>query len=697
VLAVAALLAVAAHVFAVETIEFVDSSAEDFQKGKTENTRVGVDGALTLAREQTTLLDGVEHAWCAAVAPGGAVYVGAVPEGDVYRIADGKAEKIFESGEAGVFALAILPGGDVAVGTGSNGRIFRLTPGGTSSLMADLDETYVFALAVGSDGALYAATGGGFGRVYRIADVPELVYDSPGEHLLALAVSPGGKVFASSGDNGAVYELDVAGGGARVLFGAAEGVVQALAVAPDGVVYAGTAAIAKPKPGAEKAAIRSIVSQMAARAADAPTSATPPSPPAKQSFEATNSVYAIAPGGEVRRVFAVKKGLVLSLLVEGGRLMAGTSGEKAGIYEIDVDDEAGSLLFETESDAVHALTAHPAGGFAAGLGVPGAAIYFADGYAKKGSFTSRVMDAPALTKWGACRWEGQTPFDAKLTFKIRSGNSPRPDVTWTDWSVVDASGEGAAAELPPSRYIQYRIEMAGASPQATPSLRRVGISGLPMNLAPRVTEIKVGKQAKEPPGRNGKKPEGPNGAAGSAALSDSVVIAWKAADPNNDNLEFALSFRESAMKRPVPLEDDLDKPQYQWDTTSVPDGEYYFTIEASDSPSNPPGASLVSSKEEGPFTIDNTGPRIDRPSVSGAGGGYSVKVSAADAASRLKEASYSVDGGEWVTLSADDGIFDSEREAVTIDVTKPGAAIAMVRFVDAADNASAVTVIFESE
>ena len=685
----AAFLAIAASGLAVETLSVGDSSANEFAKGEMETAHVDEAGRVVLARETTEVLADVDHAWCSAVAGDGAIYVGTVPGGDVRRIVGDESTVFFETGEGGVFSLAVLPDSSVVAGTGPQGKVFRIGADGAGDLMADLDETYVFALAVREDMVL-AATGGGEGRVYRLEAEPELLYDSPGAHILALAVA-GDRILAASGDNGSVYEISP-DGSARVLFAAPQGVVQALAVV-DETVFAGTAAIAEEKPGAEEQAVRSIIGELQARQAEPPLTPTPPTPPAKREYKVANSVYAIAPGGAVREIFKLEGGLILALAAQDGRILAGTAG-KAGIYSLASDGSDEANIYETDSEEVHSLCALPAGGFAATLGMPGGAVRFGKDRAANGLFTGRVLAADHLTRWGALRWEGRAPIGTKIAFALRAGNSEKPDSTWTDWRDVSAEGGEGPSNLPPSRFVQYRVRLASASGR-TPFVSRVSLSGLPVNMAPRVTSITAkaseANNAKQPP--NAKNNDDPSGA---VELSRSVTISWKAEDPNKDKLEFTLYFRDEGMPGFIKLEEELSATQFEWDTTTVPDGKYFFRVVASDAPSNPSGSEMEGSKVEGPFTMDNTGPELGRPDVSERDGARVIAVTAVDAASPLKEAFYSVDGGEWQAVFAEDGIFDSPEESISIEVESKDAGIVMIRVSDRAGNSGAVRVILKN-
>jgi sugar lactone lactonase YvrE len=64
---------------------------------------------------------------------------------------------LLDSDESNLLSLATDARGAVYVGGDSRGRVFRVAPDGTLRTVFDAAEDEVRALALGSDGALYAA------------------------------------------------------------------------------------------------------------------------------------------------------------------------------------------------------------------------------------------------------------------------------------------------------------------------------------------------------------------------------------------------------------------------------------------------------------------------------------------------------------------------------------------------------------
>ena len=683
---------------AVETAIYGDSSRQDFAQGDRNAVYANADGYIVLGPERTVILEGVDYAWRAAAAPDGTVYAGEVPGGKVYKVSGGKSEVFFETGESGVFSLLVLPDGAVLAGTGARGKVFRIARDGKGEELATLDAEYCNALALAPNGAVFAATGGSSGRIYRIAGgQAELFYQSPSSHLVSLAAAPDGSVYAGSGDRGAIYHV-APDGKATVVFTASQRVIACLAIGPDLSVYAGTAAIGEEKPGAEEEAVKSILGELQSRQQETPSNPAPGAPPARRTFKATNALYRIKPTGEVQPTFSINGGLILAVLSEGGNVLAGTGGQ-AGIFSVNAEAHTVARIYEAKNEDVLDLAAYPGGGFAASFGMPGQVMLFSADLSRSGTFTSRVLEAKGLTHWGRFSWLGDVPTGTEMSFAVRSGNTPVADATWTDWASIDASSGSAETNAPPSRYFQYRAELATASPTATPVLREAHVAGIAINLAPGVSDISVSKaegapaQQPQPQGQAATQQGGQGQAAKPKelpAFSGAVVISWKADDPNGDAMKFSLAFRNWSMRKFIGLAEDLSDPRYTWDTTSAPDGDYYFRVTASDAPSNTPETALTGSREEGPFIIDNTPPVISTPRVSRTEKGWLVEVDVSDSSTAIMRAASSVDGGRWEAVLPADGIFDSRAEKVTVKVDKPGASMAVIRVFDRAGNSAAV-------
>ena len=104
---------------------------------------------------------------------------------------------------------------------------------------------------------------------------------------------------------------------------------------------------------------------------------------------------------------------------------------------------------------------------------------------------------------------------------------------------------------------------------------------------------------------------------------------------------------------------------------------------ASDRLQTPAEALVPRDRISEPALVDHQPPAV---SVVVKGGGALATIK--DDLTRIVKAAYALDGGEWVPIFPDDGLFDTPSESITIPLPdlKPGTHILMVRATDAAGN-----------
>jgi hypothetical protein len=317
----------------------------------------------------------------------------------------------------------------------------------------------------------------------------------------------------------------------------------------------------------------------------------------------------------------------------------------------------------------------------------GKLVRFGAGAVKEGSYESPVRDAKLVSSWGRIWWRGSGPIE----LQTRSGNSERPDATWSEWSAAYSDAQGSQVASPKARFIQWRAVLRAASPARAgdPKLEDVSLAYLARNVAPEVLSITL-----LPPGvalqQQVQIPVDPNIEASGLdpALFGMVVQApprklfqrgarslqWQAEDRNGDTLEYAVYYRtlnETAFRL---LKDHIRETFFTVDGASLADGRYVFRVVASDAPDNPASLALSSERVSEPVDIDNTPPvvhSIGQLTVTGdrVRGIFEVE----DGTGRIKRADISVDGSAWREIFPDDGIADSSKERYTVDLSVVGA------------------------
>jgi outer membrane protein assembly factor BamB len=149
-------------------------------------------------------------------------------------------EPLYEPEQPYIWALAAGPRGVIYAAGGNDGVVYRLEPGGKPASFLTVDEAEVHALAVDDRGNIFAGTAPG-GRVYKFAPDGKRIWDcDTGEkYVWALALDRKGGVYAGTGTDGRLVAID-SGGAKRILYDSAETHVRALALDAQGNLLAGT-------------------------------------------------------------------------------------------------------------------------------------------------------------------------------------------------------------------------------------------------------------------------------------------------------------------------------------------------------------------------------------------------------------------------------------------------------------------------
>jgi hypothetical protein len=316
----------------------------------------------------------------------------------------------------------------------------------------------------------------------------------------------------------------------------------------------------------------------------------------------------------------------------------------------------------------------------------------------EGYYESPVKDTKFTSRWGVLAWRGDTPASASMEFYTRSGNSERPDQTWSDWAGPYRAASGSAIQSPPARYLQWKVAFRGG-PEEGPTLNEVTASYLNQNLPPQIRSLNVNTSGERT------SPTGTSSTSNAPTVTVSVgppppstsreaaktqtILSWQADDPNGDQLVYALYVQASDEQAWHLLKDKLHQTSYTVASNALPDGKYVARLVASDEEDNPPQSARSAELVSAPFWVDNTPPqvRILKQEV-GASGGV-VQFQAEDLTSPLRGAEVATDGQEWAEILSDDGIVDSRQETFTVRLGKlgPGEHIVALRAFDTAGNA----------
>jgi WD40 repeat protein len=620
------------------------------------------DGGLVLRLPRSgkadTLRDTVElEIMAVAVGPDGAVYAGGSPDGVIIRIKDGKAETFFDSPESYIWGLAFAPNGDLYAATGDRGRLYRVSKSGEGEVYYDSNEVHLLALLPAGDGRFVVGTAGS-GLVLEITgkDKARVLYDAAEEEIKALVRDPAGNLYfaAAGGGNG--------GGGGGMLSGdedeAPEAnqsteVIEVTPARPSGRGGGGG-------PGGEREAARGP------RAV----------------------VYRQSPAGATIRFWRAPEKMINALAwEEPGNLFVGT-GDKGAIYRLDARGTA-TRIVETEESQVLALC-RAGSGILIGTANPGKVYRFGPGVEPSGTLTSKAFDAGNVAAWGRLGFAGTTPPGTEIELRTRTGNTEKPDETWSVWSDAIQEPSGTTITSPTARFIQWQATLAGRG-NATPRLSAVTVAYRQENLPPRLQAVDVNEPG-EPivPGSADSGPDRvsvilPNGlqaefsrpAAGPRPvrpdqvpwLRDVKVANWLAEDPNGDKLAFDLFVRGEQENRWRPIAEEVPDQAHAFPTATFADGRYQLRVVATDRPSNPEAGALVDSLDSTLFLVDNTAPAITSLRVQRASEHrLAVSATVEDELSRVRSFEYSVDARDWNPVFPIDGIFDDQEEEFRFEI-----------------------------
>ena len=683
-------------VLAGQPIVWEIGSRAELLKGEARGVSITDAGVVTLAPNANEIFNTEQaYIWSSAVDSAGNVYLGTGHDGKLFRIgADGKGALLYKAAELDVTALAVGADGSLFAATSPDGKVYRVTADGKADVYFDPADKYIWSLAILKDGSLAVGTGDN-GKLYRVRTAgakPEgsLLIDTSQTHVMSLAVTSQGDLYAGTDPGGLVLRISP-DGKAFAVHDASLREIHALAPAPDGSIYAlalgEAASTTKAGTGTttDAATLTATVTSTVTAADETSAAAQTATVRSRSDLSSARSaVFHILPDGGADVVWSSTTVTGFSILTTKGGVLIGTS-DKGRIY-LATDDGRDTLLLQSTEAQVSSLVARGADIFAASSN-QGKLVRFGGPAVKEGSYESPVRDAKLASAWGRIWWRGSGPIE----MQTRSGNSERPDTTWSDWSVAYTDASGSQIASPKARFIQWRavLRVGNRGSAGEAKLEDVSLAYLPRNVAPEVLAINV-----LPPGialqQQIQIQVDPNIEASGLdpSLFGMIVQApprrlfqrsarslqWQTEDRNGDTLEYAVYYRalnETAFRL---LKDHIREAFYTVDGASLADGRYVFRVVATDALDNPAGYALSAERVSEAVDIDNS------PPVVRAGGQLQFNADRVrgtfdveDATGRIKRVDVSIDGSPWREIFPDDGIADSSKERYSVDLSAAGA------------------------
>ena len=677
------------------------TSFSDFIKGHFDGVSLGRDGRLSLGPKLDTLFTSEQPViWSVANGPDGAVYAATGHRGRVFRIEpNGTSKLIWTADRPEVFAITVDKSGALYAASSPDGKIYRIDSTGKATEYFDPKTKYIWSLALAPDGTLFAGTGDD-GRVFRItaAGKGELWYTTGQSNVTGLMLDSQGRLLAGTEPNGILYRI-TAKDKAFALYDSNLPEIRAVSANPDGSVYAVALGGSLTKKGQAAAGSQGTITDGTPTVttsitvtADAGGEIKPPAPskpqeavpaPAVTATAAAptdttpvekSAIYRINADNTVDTLWSSKEENVYDVVPYASGEVYFSTDTNGRVYRLTADHKLTLVSQTNEAQAIRLLPWRES--MLAATGNMGK-IYRLSSSSPTGTYQSPVFDADGVARWGKLRWQAFTGTGA-ITFRTRSGNSLRPDTTWSEWSDPMTDALGAQIKSPNARFLQYEAKLAGIGV----TLDNVTAAWLPQNNPPIVHSITVLTTVTPAPtstktsstASSASTPytvtvtdtgdAAPVSSTGtptqtlSRAAQQQLMISWQADDPDGDKLVYEVDFRGEGMRDWVVLKKDLHENTWTTDGNSLADGRYLFRVIASDREVNTPATAKEAELTSSPVLIDNTPPVVHLTSSTRT----DIAFEAQDSASALRRAEWAVDAGPWTPLAPVDGIMDSQSE-----------------------------------
>jgi sugar lactone lactonase YvrE len=698
-------LAIAAAVCGVAraagpTFWTVATSAE-FLRGTSEGVYVSLEGVVTAGPQlENRLTTTPAQVWSLAQASDGALWVGTGGDGRVLRVRPGqKEETIYDSEETNVFAIAV-DGARTYAATSPDGRVYVIESG-TARPFFDPEEKYIWALAVDGSGRLWIGAGNP-AAVYRVerGGAHRAIYKPPAAHVVSLTGDGKGRMLAGTESPGRLYRFEP-DDRPFVLLDSGVTEMRAASAGTDGVIFA--AAVAR---GDESPAGGETTTVAVSSPAPSPPGSTPPATPANR----RSVIYRIDGSGSWEPVWETPDiAYDIAATDDGGVLVA--TGPDGRLYKVS---RTRDVLLLTGVDAKQitrfAGPVRPGGRPTAfSTANPGRVVAVGADDQSPATYVSSVRDSKSVATWGLIRWESS----GAVALYTRSGNTDKPDDSWSEWAGPYSRRVGEPIKSPTARFLQWRAVLTRSGTPPAARLTSVTVAYLPRNSRPAVSSITVHPpgvvfqrpfssddaaiaglddltaEARRPPGDTGPPPPPPGRRMYQKGLQ---TLAWKAEDADGDRLVYSLQYRREGEQAWQNLRSGLTDSIFVWDTTTVADGRYVVRLTVSDSPSNGADRRLEGDRESDPVTIDNTPPAIVTE-VSKVAAGARLVVRVRDAQNPIQKVEYSLGGGPWQLVFPADGLADSPEERYEIPLANESdASRIVVRAIDLLQNVTSQSV-----
>ncbi|UCE04913.1 MAG: hypothetical protein JSW07_14990 [bacterium] len=650
---------------------------KDLINGQLKGISIKWDGELLLAPFARQIFNSERlFIWDFVADIKGNLFVATGDGAKIYHISpDGKTNMISEWENVEVYSLALDNRGILYAGTSPDGKIYRIRQNNQPEIISNLNVKYIWDIIFDKQNRCYVATGDS-GAIYVIDDKgnASIFYKSDETHIRCLTWDSDNQLLAGSYQNGYLYRIN-SQGQAFVVYDSEYQEIHKICVAKDGTIYIAGLGEEKPKPKIIKEPDKDVRSGVSI---DVSSLGTISSHPVTRPKISKSGVIKIQPNGVIKNIWHQNIDQVQSIgLLEDQTLLAGT-GDKGRLFNIDAHDETTYLLNFDASQIVsvkHGIT----GKIWIATSNLGKIFQLEPEFEKKGIYESEVFDAQTLTHWGSLQWDEQIPSVCSIKLYNRSGNTEKPNSTWSPWIKLNKD-EGIKS--PKARFIQWKLELSTKRTSYTPKIKNIKLSYLQQNLPPEIFSITVHAierqtQVQPIPSQEPSTSRitvGEEAAVGVQKPTPPPTVrrqlrngyrrvTWKSQDKNNDQLVYGLYCQEKNEENWWKLKKDLTRTSYTWDTRMMPDGNYHIKVIADDRKSNPINTAKQTEKISDWFIVDNTGPRIEASNAKKiAIDSLQISFAVIDELSPIKQVQISYDMQKWLWVYPQDLVCDSKKE-----------------------------------
>jgi hypothetical protein len=676
-------------------------SQEELLQGSLDRVSLSSDGKLFLAPSYDLFFDtGQPYIFSMVRDKTGNIYVGTGDEGKVFKVdPNGKGTLYFQSKELNVFSIALDSADMLYVGTSPDGKVYKVAGPNQATEFCNPEEKYIWSMVFDAADNLFIGTGAS-GVIFKVDKTGKKTtfYTCADNHVVSLLRESNNSLLAGTSPGGLVIDITPDGKGFTLLDTPLEE-VHALAVDRLGTIYAIASSsrdILKTPPAKSKSAsgqaatsslsaitIESVVS-LAGMSEETKSKTAAPAGD-KESAAFKSAVYAIIRNGGAEMIFDSNDQIAFDAVIRNDGSLLFSTGPKGRLLSIDAAKQVTVVSDSPEEDMTRLIAA---GDITYVGGSNQGKIYRLQGQrAQAGSFESKTLDAKTVASWGRISWHMANAAGTSVEISTRTGNTERADSSWSAWS-NPYSSPGQQIVSPRARYLQWRasFKRSSGSFQSPDMLDRMQIAYLQQNLRPQVNSIEVlpygvelqkqssltmgmslvapatasdGRSLNAPRERGRERqPIAPRQVLQTGAQS----FTWKAADENEDSLEYSLYFEGEGESDWKLLEKKLTDTFYTLNAASLPDGPYRLKVVVSDAPSNPFDKFLIGELISKPFIIANTSPLVEIENNKVSGKKVEMQFRVRVPAGSIATAEFSVDGGDWNLIFPSDGIADTIQE-----------------------------------